>query len=226
MHRGQSTAKQQRQLEGRALPRRVSPPPFVPTITIALPELSFRGHPGPSVSSMRVAASHSSGLSLSWALGQLRKQLGESTIESRLHRPHGPQAARPDEGQTSQGSLTALSCATPTSSDAASNPQGRSHAASSSSGGGGMRTPGTPLSVRWAESLEQHCAQPHAPQHAHHAPDKPCLKTQQSSFPYVEEAAQLDGLLCRPWAGGVGSGGSIDGAAVHKKRSRMAAFGQ
>lgn len=117
---------------------------------------------------------------------------------------------------------------TPTSSDAATGPQHHTHSQQHSSGGRG----GAPLSVHWAEALEQHCARPHAPLHAHHAPDKPCLKPQQSSFPFLEEAAQLEGLMRRPWqaaavAGSTHVGGGTHGCpAAAKKRSRLAAFGQ
>lgn len=43
------------------------------------------------------------------------------------------------------------------------------------------------LSVHWAEALEQHSQRPHTPLHALCAPDKPCLKAQQTSFPFLEE---------------------------------------
>lgn len=43
------------------------------------------------------------------------------------------------------------------------------------------------LSVHWAEALEQHSQRPHTPLHALCAPDKPCLKPQQTAFPYLEE---------------------------------------
>ena len=81
-----------------------------------------------------------------------------------------------------------------------------------------------PLSVHWPpeEALAQPCAAPHAPQHTHHAPEKPCLKPQQSSFPYLEEAAQLEGPTRRPWAA---SPAPAHGHAL-AKRSRLAAFGQ
>lgn len=116
---------------------------------------------------------------------------------------------------------------TPTNSDAAAEQH-------SSSGGGSYRQQAhsspavrpAPLSVHWAEALEQHCVRPHAPQHAQHpAPDKPCLKPQQSSFPFLQEAGQLDGLMRRPWAGHAGSHHQYHHPAA-KKRSRLAAFGQ
>lgn len=94
----------------------------------------------------------------------------------------------------------------------------------------------THLSVHWAEALEQHNQRPHAPQHSNFAPDKPCLKPRQSSFPFLEEAAQLDGLLRRPRAlvlaqlnigsGSAGGGSSAEVHAAIKKRNRVAAFGQ
>lgn len=121
---------------------------------------------------------------------------------------------------------------TPTSSDAASAASARhAHSQSSSQGSaalGGARS-ATPLSVHWAVALEQHCARQHAPHHGHSAPDKPCLKSQQSSFPYLEEAAQLEGsLLRRPWAGAAGSESPASSCAAPggKKRNRVAAFGQ
>ncbi|KAL4457725.1 hypothetical protein ABPG75_012590 [Micractinium tetrahymenae] len=168
-----------------------------------------------------------SSLSLSWALQELRKQLGGDGFSLDGHlaqrRPTGHAEARPGEGSSQQ---SGLSSATPTSSDAASGASARhAHSHSSSQGSAGART-GALLSVHWAEALEQHCARQHAPHHGHSTPDKPCLKSQQSSFPFVEEAAQLEGgLLRRPWAGAGGSGPDSS-ALPGKKRSRLAAFGQ
>jgi hypothetical protein len=52
--------------------------------------------------------------------------------------------------------------------------------------------------VHWAEALEQHSQRPHTPLHTLCAPDKPCLKAQPSSFPFLEEvgvgAALLQGV--------------------------------
>lgn len=92
------------------------------------------------------------------------------------------------------------------------------------------------LSVHWADALEQHCQRPHAPHH--HAqgagPDKPCLKPQQTSFPFVEEAAAVEGLMRRPRAlmaslqleQAVAQPGGAAAHAAATKRSRLAAFGQ
>lgn len=177
------------------------------------------------------AAPSGSGLSLSWALQELRKQLGGDgfSLEGHLHRrPTGPLEARTGEGSSQQ---SGLSTATPTSSDAASAASARhahSHSSSQGSAAHGSRS-GAPLSVHWATALEQHCARQHAPHHGHSAPDKSCLKPQQSSFPFLEEAAQLEGgLLRRPWAGGGASDGlgSSGVPPAGKKRSRLAAFGQ
>jgi hypothetical protein len=86
-----------------------------------------------------------------------------------------------------------------------------------------QRSPAPSLSVHWADALEQHsqaCA--HAPHHAHHTPDKPCLKAQPSScFPFLEEASgHVDASLKRPC-----DDCSSDQLAAVKKRSRVAAFG-
>jgi hypothetical protein len=84
------------------------------------------------------------------------------------------------------------------------------------------------LSVHWAEALEQHSQLAHAPHHGQFAPDKPCLKHQQSSFPFLEEAAQLDGLLRRPKALVLAQLNIDCNSSGHvvKKRGRLAAFGQ
>ncbi|KAL4442991.1 hypothetical protein ABPG77_008482 [Micractinium sp. CCAP 211/92] len=177
------------------------------------------------------ASPSGSGLSLSWALQELRKQLGGDgfSLEGHLHRrPTGSAEARHSEGLSQQ---SGLSNATPTSSDAASAASARhplSQTSSQGSAANGARS-GAALSVHWAAALEQHCARQHAPHHGHCAPDKSCLKSQQSSFPYLEEAAQLErGLLRRPWAGAGGSDGPASSAVppAGKKRSRVAAFGQ
>lgn len=84
------------------------------------------------------------------------------------------------------------------------------------------------LSVHWAEALEQHAQRPHTPAHTHFAPDKPCLKAQQSRFPFVEEeAVAAGGGLHHPSALLAQLNGDVSAAApAAKKRSRMAAFGQ
>lgn len=96
------------------------------------------------------------------------------------------------------------------------------------------------LSVHWSEELEQqHPAGGRSHLPAHHSqqpPDKGCLKAQPSSFPFLEEAAQLEGLMRRPRAlvlaqlngaaSPVAAGGAPAGAAPLGKRSRLAAFGQ
>ncbi|KAI7845908.1 hypothetical protein COHA_000640 [Chlorella ohadii] len=106
--------------------------------------------------------------------------------------------------------------------------------ASSSQQQSHSQPPHRSLSVHWAEALEQHSQRPHTPLHALCAPDKPCLKPQQTAFPYLEEAAQLEGLMRRPRAmlaalqldGGGGAPLQVHQPAAAKKRSRMAAFGQ
>lgn len=82
--------------------------------------------------------------------------------------------------------------------------------------------------MRWADALEQHSQLAHAPHHSQFAPDKPCLKQHQSSFPFLDEAAQLDDVLQRPRALVLAQLNINCGAARHpfKKRGRLAAFGQ
>ena len=89
-------------------------------------------------------------------------------------------------------------------------------------------------SVHFAAPLEQQASSPPYAPPGHHAPAasgavKPCLKPQPSSFPFVEEAAQLEGLMRRPSAllASLSPDPAAAAAAVAaKKRSRLAAFGQ
>lgn len=54
------------------------------------------------------------------------------------------------------------------------------------------QAPHRTLSVHWAEALEQHSQRPHTPLHTLCTPDKPCLKAQQTSFPFLEEVCGAD----------------------------------
>lgn len=185
---------------------------------------------------MRAAAAQTSGsgLTLTWALSQLNKQLGGG-LDSHLPRVHprqggdGAAAARShDRSQQQTGStFSSMGCMTPSGADSGTHSPSVQHHHPRSS---------AQLSVHWAEALEQQAQRAHAPQHTQFAPDKPCLKTHQSSFPFLEEAAQLEGLLRRPRAlvlsqlnleaSSNGSAAAAAHAAADKKRSRLAAFGQ
>ena len=81
-------------------------------------------------------------------------------------------------------------------------------------------------SVHFAAPLEQQVkpASHHALAPAGAA--KPCLKPQPRSFPFVEEAAQLEGLMRPPSALLARLSPDAAAAAAAKKRSRLAAFGQ